>query len=154
MSQSTVSKNFKKVINIMYVRLKPLVKWPGREELQKTIPAVFKNNFKCVCIIDCFEVFCERPKDLMARAKTYSNYKHHNTMGYHPKVLYVSQGWGGRVSDKYLTENCGILNNLLPGDQILADRGFNVQESVGSYCAEINILPFIRGKKTIVKIRS
>ena len=38
------------------------------------------------------------------------------------------------MSDKYLTENCGILDNLLPGDQILEDRGFKVQESVGLHC--------------------
>ena len=29
------------------------------------------DSFKreCICIIDCFEVFCERPSDLMARAQ-------------------------------------------------------------------------------------
>ena len=49
----------------------------------------------------------------------------------------------------YLTENCGILDNLLPGDQILADRGFNVPESVGLHCAEINS-SFYKGEKTVV----
>ena len=69
---------------------------------------------KCVFVIDCFEVFCERPRDLMARAQTYSHYKHHNTVkfliGITPQavIAFVSKGWGGRVSDKYLTENCGI----------------------------------------------
>ena len=56
------------------------------------------------------------------------------------------------MSDKHLTENCGILNHLLPGDQILADRGFNVQESVGMYCAEIKVPPFTRGKKQLSSI--
>ena len=45
------------------------------------MPAVFLPHFrKCVCIKDCFEVFCEQPSDLMARAQTYSNYKSHNTI--------------------------------------------------------------------------
>ena len=62
----------------MYTRLKPLVQWPFRT---KTMPIEFRKNFKqCICIIDCFEVFCERPSDLMARAQTFSNYKHHNTV--------------------------------------------------------------------------
>ena len=37
----------------------------------------FKKHFnRCVAIIDCFEVFCERAKSLKARAQTWSNYKH------------------------------------------------------------------------------
>ena len=43
----------------------------------------------------------------------------------------------------------GFLDNLLPGDHILADRGFNVQESVGLHCAEIKIPPFTRGRKQL-----
>ena len=128
LSQSTVSKYWMKVIDIMYVCLKSLVRWPEREQLQQTMPLAFKRHFgKCVCIIDCFEIFCERPSDLMARAQTYSQYKHHNTVkfliGISPQgvISFVSKGWGGRALDKYITENCGILRHLLPGDQILAD---------------------------------
>ena len=36
------------------------------------------------------------------------------------------------MSDKHLTENW-ILNNLLPIDTVLADQGFDIKESVGSY---------------------
>ena len=45
------------------------------------MPMEFRKKFnKCIVIIDCFEVFMERPKGLMARAQTWSNYKHHNTV--------------------------------------------------------------------------
>ncbi len=138
-SQSVISKNFKKWINVMYIYLQPLIVWPRREEVLKTMPEMFKNDFRrCICIIDCFEVFCERPSDLMARAQTYSNYKHHNTIKFliatspQGAISFISRGWGGRVSDKHLTENCGLLTHLQPGDQVLADRGFTVEESVGS----------------------
>ena len=64
-------------------------------------------------------------------------------------ISFVSKGWGGRASDKHITENSGILSHLLPGDQILADRGFNVEETAGLYCAEVKIPPFTRGKKQL-----
>ena len=53
------------------------------------------------------------------------------------------------MSDKHLTENCGLLSNLQPGDQVLADRGFTVQDSIGLYCAEIKVPPFTKGKKQL-----
>jgi len=44
------------------------------------------------------------------------------------------------------------LEKLLPGDVVLADRGFTIQESVGLYCAEIKLPPFTRGKKQLTKV--
>ena len=35
---------------------------------------------KVAVIIDCCEVFNERPGDLFARPSTWSNYRHHNTI--------------------------------------------------------------------------
>lgn len=64
-------------------------------------------------------------------------------------ISYISKAWGGRVSDKHLTENCGFLNNLLPGDVVLADRGFNIESSVGLMCAEVNIPAFTKGRKQL-----
>ena len=64
-------------------------------------------------------------------------------------VTYISKAWGGRVSDVYLMEHCDLLENMLPGDLILADRGFNIHESAGLYCAEVKLPPFTRGKKQL-----
>ena len=71
----------------------------------------------------------------MARAQTWSSYKHHNTVkflvGISPQgaVTYISKAWGGHVSDVHLTEHCDLLEKLLPCDLILADQGFNMQDS-------------------------
>lgn len=158
-SQSTVSRIFERWIQVMFVMLKPLVKWPEREELRKTMPLEFRQSFsRCVVIIDCIEVFCERPSDLMARAQTYSHYKSHNTIkfliGIAPQgvITFISHAWGGRASDKYITEHCGLLNRLLPGDQVLADRGFTVGDSVGMFCAELVMPPFTKGKKQLERV--
>jgi len=117
---------------------------------------VFSDFFKnCVSIIDCFEVFIERPSDLKARAQTWSNYKQHNTIKFlisitpQGSISFVSKAWGGRVTDKHLTEHCESLDKLSPGDLILADRGFTIEDSVGLFCAEVITPPFTRGKKQL-----
>lgn len=53
------------------------------------------------------------------------------------------------MSDKYLTEHSGFLDKLLPRDLVLADRGFDIRDSVGSLCAEVKIPAFTRGKNQI-----
>ena len=123
-SSATISRNF----NVVYHQLKPLIIWPDRDALKKTMPMVFRNHFpNCIVIIDCFEIFLERPTNLLARAQTFSQYKHHNTVKYligiTPKgtVSYISEGWGGRTSDKHLTEHCSLLTHLVPRDTVLAD---------------------------------
>ena len=109
-------------------------------------------------IIDCFEVFIEKPTNLLARAQTFSSYKHHNTikilLGITPQgsISFVSDAWGGRTSDKFLTENCGFLNKLLPGDMVMADRGFTISESVGLKQAELAIPTFTKGKAQLYPI--
>ncbi|XP_052760825.1 uncharacterized protein LOC128203467 [Mya arenaria] len=74
-SQATVSRVFTNVMDCMFARLHPMVHWPQREVLQKTMPMQFRKNFgkKVVSIIDCFEVFIEKPSNLQASAETYSS---------------------------------------------------------------------------------
>ena len=141
----------------MDVRLSPLISWPSREQLQRTMPKCFMDSFglKTSVIINCFEIFIDRASNLLARAQTFSNYKHHNTakalIGITPQgtISFVSEAWGGRTSDKFLTENCGFLKQLLPGDLVRADRGFTVHEQVWFHQAELNIPAFTRGKNQL-----
>ena len=88
-----------------------------------------------------------------------SNYKYHNTfkflIGITPQgsVAFISQGWGWRTSDVHLTENSGLLQKLLPGDIVLVDRVFTIQEAAGLYCAEVKLPPFTRDKRQFSKIK-
>ena len=156
-SCATVSRVFLKWMTAMDQCLRTLIVWPDRESLQKTMPECFRASFgtKVAVILDCFEIFIERPSNLQARTSTWSSYKHHNTvkilLGIAPQgvVSFVSEPWGGRVSDKYLTEHCGILDKLLPGDIVLADRGFDITESVGMMQAKLHIPAFTKGKSQL-----
>ena len=156
-SKTTVSRIIASWLVQMDIRLRDLIIWPDRDSLRKTMPVCFQQSFgKAVAvIIDCFEVFLDRPSNLKARASTWSNYKHKNTakilIGITPQgtVSFVSDAWGGRASDKHITENCGILNKLLPGDVVLADRGFDIAESVGAMQAKLHIPAFTKGKSQL-----
>ena len=102
-SQSAVSRTLAHWLLIMDVRLSPLIRWLEREELWKTMPQCFKFSFgnKTTVIIDCFEVFYVEPTILLARAQTFSSYKHHNTVkiliGITPQgcISFVSEAGGG-----------------------------------------------------------
>ena len=150
---STVSIVFKSCVQTMYSNMDFLVYWPEREQLKLTLPMSFRQNFSsCAVIIDCLEVFIDRTSDLLARAQTWSSYKHHNTakslIGITPQgaVSFISKGWLGRTSDKFISEYCAFLKNLLPGDLVLADRGFDIQDSCGLYCARLQIPSHTKGK--------
>jgi len=58
-SPATVSRIVLKWLTQMDIRLKSLIIWPDRENLQKTMPNCFQASFgkKAAIIIDCFEVF-------------------------------------------------------------------------------------------------
>ncbi|XP_070177622.1 uncharacterized protein [Littorina saxatilis] len=152
--RTTIASGFKDTLSVMYTQMTPFVPWPGRECLRACMPHQFVETFgnKVAVIIDCFEIFIERPSNLYAKAATFSNYKHNNTIkhliGITPngQISFISKGWGGRTTDRHITEECGFLDKLLPGDLVLADRGFDIKESVGLMCAEVKIPAFTRGK--------
>ena len=53
---------------VLYYRLRPLVIWLERDALRKTLPLDFSKHCpNCVVIIDCFEIFLDRPLNLVAR---------------------------------------------------------------------------------------
>ena len=56
------------------------------------------------------------------------------------------------MSDKYLTEHCGILSKLLPGDIVLTDRGFDVTDLVGIYQATLHTPAFTKGKTQLTAL--
>ncbi|XP_035994674.1 uncharacterized protein LOC118563656 isoform X2 [Fundulus heteroclitus] len=130
-----------------------LIQWPEREYLIANMPHIFKVSYpRCSSIIDCFEVFIQRPGKLTARAQTWSNYKHNNTIKFLVSITptgaisFVSKAFGGRTSDKVITLRSGFLDNIQYGDQVLADRGFLISEDLANRGATLVIPSFTKGK--------
>ena len=69
------------------------------------------------------------------------------SLSYKPKLLpnsqvtYLSQLWGGRVSDKQITRESGLLELLEAGDNVMVDRGFDIAGIVPDGVA-VNMPPF------------
>ena len=109
---SCVSKVFTDIIHIMYNRMKSYIFWLQREELEMSMPMEFWKSFgvKVSIIIDCFEIFIERPSSLLARAETFSNYKHHSTVKYLILItlMEINEQWSIPSSLKKVI--CGTLD--------------------------------------------
>ena len=63
----------------------------------------------------------------------------------HGTISFVSEAWGGYVSDKVISKEGGILSQLLPGDLVLADKKFNIGDLVAEYGAEAVLPAFTTG---------
>ena len=72
-STSTTSADILKWIDIAYNRLEVMLKWSSRDDLLATRPMSFRQHFKTkvVVIVGCFEVFCYKPQNHMAKAETF-----------------------------------------------------------------------------------
>ena len=54
------------------------------------------------------------------------------------------------MSDKHLTENCGLLCHLQPGDQVLAEWRLTVQNSVGLHCCRDKSASLHKGEEAAI----
>ena len=58
---------------------------------------------------------------------------------------FISSGYGGRASDKFITMNSGILDYLRPGDEVMADRGFLIRDLLFERRVKLVLPAFTRG---------
>ena len=131
---------------------------PTVEQVWATQPAVFKEKFPTTyIIIDGSEVFLETPSDLYMQSSTWSQYKHHNTVKFlvactpNGCICFMSEVYVGSISDVELTKLSGLLEKLddKPGIAVMADRGFTIKDTLAKLNIELNIPPFLEGRKQL-----
>lgn len=154
MSSSHSSCMFITWISLLYLELKLLNPWPSRDQVARHTPQQFMKYPNTRVIIDCTEVFIERPTSLQSQAQTFSNYKHYNifkvliSISPSGSITFASDLWGSRVPDRLMTAGCGIIDLLKPGDNVMADKGFDIQDLLGAKKIKLNIhVPPFLGKR-------
>ena len=117
--------------------LKHFKQWPSLREIKMTLPIAFRRNFRKVqAIIDAFEIEIQKPTDPVLQALTWSDYKKCNTLKYlvvslpNGQIIFISDGYGGRISDIELTTRSDFLAKLPEGAHVLTDIGFKGVESL------------------------
>jgi len=132
-SPATVSRIFLAWLNLLYIVLGSINIWPSRAAIDKFMPSVMKEKFPSVrVIIDCTEIFTQKPSSLVGNSQLFSAYKNHTTfkgligISPHGSVTFVSSLFSGCISDVEITKKSGILKLLEPADSVMADKGFTI----------------------------
>jgi hypothetical protein len=131
----TASRIFITWILFLEKELSFLLSFPTLAELEDIdCPGSMRQVENLRAIIDCTEFHIEKPFRISSQRTTYSSYKSRNTFKLFisispvPHINFVSNLYSGSISEKELTKQCGFLELLNPGDVIMADKGFNVQD--------------------------
>lgn len=137
LSTSQASRVFNKTVKPLAHYLKTLVYCPNPSSIKKNLPVAFRAYYSHICaILDAFEIEIEKPSDPVQQALTWSEYKKCNTLKYLVActpdgfIIFISSGYGGRISDTLLFEESKIMNILPEKCGIMADRGFKQIQTI------------------------
>lgn len=68
-------------------------------------------------------------------------------------ISYISECWGGKVSDKQLVLLPDFTKKLEYGDAVMADRGFNVTEELAVLGVTLVVPAYPKGKTSFPKLK-
>ncbi|XP_074643712.1 uncharacterized protein LOC141900631 [Tubulanus polymorphus] len=152
-SEKEVKNIFVTWINFLHLHFKEINWWPSRDIVKFYSPVDFRRKYPTTrVVIDGTECPIMKPKQPVGQQATYSTYKNRNTVkaliGVTPggMVSFVSDIYGGSASDRQICERSNLLQICDPGDSIMADKGFNMQDLFVPVNVAINIPEFFKKK--------
>jgi hypothetical protein len=125
------------------------IMFASRQTVRKYLPKCFKKYKNIRCIIDCTEVQVQAPGNFEAQGNQYSSYKGYTSYKFliavapNGAIVYVSDAFEGSISDKEIVKQSGFLNYLEPGDVIMADRGFLIDDMLNERQVRLIRPPFL-----------
>ena len=156
--QATVSRYLISWSNFVYLKLGAIPIWANLKQLQENMPKCFKETYPSTkVIIDCTELFCQKPSSLTIQSSLFSHYKHHVTykglVGIAPSgaITFVSELFDGSISDVEIVKRSGFLQKELweQGDSVMADRGFTIDDLLQPLGVSLNIPAFLSGRSQL-----
>ena len=140
-------------INFMFCQWSEINWWPSRTLTSYFMPHDFKKQYPNTrTIVDGTEFPINKPSQPVVQQATFSSYKNRNTIkvvvGSTPGglVSYVSPAFGGSASDRQIVEKTSLVKRFDPYDEVMADKGFNVDDIFMSYKVGINMPHFFKKK--------
>jgi hypothetical protein len=137
-SSTTISKYFNSTLCSLSEGLHSAIYWPNNEENKQSMPIYFKSLFEDTKIVlDCTECKMAALQCLECRMATYSLYKGAHTVKYligvapSGAIIYVSRGYPGRASDKYIFNKENVIDLINPAtDAVMTDKGFAIDKEL------------------------
>ena len=136
-SVATVCRVLRTWLRFLRCEFEPLIDIPSSEVTKHYMPEVFRKFYpNTTTIVDCTEVEMEKPSALDKQSMCFSSYKSRNTMkaliGIGPSgvINFMSEFFPGSASDKEIVVQSNFLSKLKPGDQVMADKGFNCKDEL------------------------
>ncbi|XP_052762259.1 uncharacterized protein LOC128204897 [Mya arenaria] len=159
-SRATVSNVINTYISVLHEILHDgvlkAVGIPSQLKCKGSMPKSFEDFTSARIAMDATEIIQDVPSDMNSQSLSYSSYKSRHTVkavtcvAPNGALVYSSDLYPGSTSDAAIVEHCHVLDQLQPGDLILADKGFNIFDKLPAGVS-LNIPPFLSSKGHFTK---
>ncbi len=124
---------------------------PSQTKCKSSLPSGFGEFTAARAIIDGTEISQDIPSNLNDQSDSYSTYKSQHTekgvttVAPNAAIVHCTSLYPGSTSDVAIVEHSRLLDQFVPGDLILADKGFTLHDRLPQG-VNLNIPPFLRNK--------
>ncbi|KAJ8668900.1 hypothetical protein QAD02_000159 [Eretmocerus hayati] len=153
-TRNVCASQFYYMVRLLAKILRNAIYWPTKEECLKSMPKCFKGFEKTRVVLDCTEIPVEKPRCLKCRLRLYSFYKSCETLkiligiSASGLIIFLSDVYGGRASDKAIFVQSGILDKLDPTrDAVMVDKGFSIETECLENHIQLIIPPKLKAKQ-------